>query len=212
MNCPLCTSPVTSPVRAIHGRKFHRCAKCDLVFLEPSQRLPPAEEKARYELHNNDVNDPRYFEFTRPLHEEICRSVKPGATGLDFGAGTGPITAKALQENGYQVQLYDPFFWPDPTPLQFQYDFVFACEVVEHFANPAEEFLRLRNLLKPGAPLVLMTLLQNENTDLSSWFYLKDPTHICAYSQRTFQWIAESFGFHSSVFKGDRLIVLTSGE
>ncbi len=208
MICPLCTSPENSPVRAVAGRKFHRCTHCDLVFLDFSQRLTPAEEKARYELHNNDVNDPRYFEFTRPLYEEICRSVKPGASGLDFGAGTGPITAKALKENGYRVELYDLYFWPDPTPLQFQYDFVFACEVVEHFAAPATEFLRLRKLLKPDAPLVLMTLLHSEETDFSSWYYLKDPTHICAYSQRTFQWIAKNFGFHSCAFQSDRLIVL----
>lgn len=209
MSCTLCANPVTGTPVLLHGRSFHLCAQCDLLFLDPSQHLSPEEEKARYEQHNNDVNDPRYQDFVRPVFDEI-RAIAPlGADGLDFGAGTGPVLAKMLEEAGYRVQKYDPFFWPDPQTLNFKYDFICATEVVEHFANPAREFPKLRKLLNPQAPLAIMTLMRDPETDLASWYYLRDPTHVCAYSRRTFEWIAANFGFTAVSFKSDRVIVLT---
>lgn len=125
------------------------------------------------------------------------------------GAGTDPVLSEMLEEKGYRIARYDPFFWPNDDVLQLQYDFVFACEVVEHFYQPAREFELLRSLLKPRASLALMTLVVNEETDLPNWYCLRDPTHVCAYSQRTFQWIAKQYGFESVDFESRRVTVLT---
>lgn len=208
MNCPLCAHAVNSLGFAVEARRFFRCSQCDLVFVDPAHHLPPAEEKSRYEEHNNDVTDPRFKAFVRPLFEAICKRVAPATSGLDFGAGTGPVLSEMLEEKGYLIARYDPFFWPNGNVLQARYDFVFACEVVEHFFQPAREFELLRGLLKPRASLALMTLLVTDETDLSNWYYLRDPTHVCAYSQRTFHWITKHYGFDSVAFDSGRVTVL----
>lgn len=211
MNCPLCATRATLLEHVVLKRRFYCCPQCALAFHDPGQRLSPEEEKSRYAQHNNDSKDPRYRNFLRPLYEEICASVPPGKSGLDFGAGSSPALAEMLEENGYQVRCYDPIYYPEKSPLQLQYDFVVTSEVVEHFSEPAQEFKRLRHLLKPGAPLAVMTLMYNESTDFSSWYYLRDPTHICAYSQKTFEFIAQAHRFKSVSFKSERVIVLTAG-
>ena len=208
MSCPLCSNSSTSLIGAPTTREFYLCTCCDLLFLNPGQRISQSDEKARYEKHNNDVNDPRYREFVTPLLEAICAKISPGTSGLDFGAGTGPVLAEMLEARSYRIQRYDPLFWPNPRLLQFQYDFVFASEVVEHFFTPGEEFRRLRGLLRPRGLLAIMTLLRSADTDLSRWHYLKDPTHVCAYSKSTFHWIAEKFSFAEPEFQGDRVILL----
>jgi 2-polyprenyl-3-methyl-5-hydroxy-6-metoxy-1,4-benzoquinol methylase len=208
MLCPLCGKKSTTDLLTEQRRHFFRCAQCDLVFLNPSQRLSLEDEKARYEEHNNDVNDPRYQDFVRPLFDLVCEIMEPGASGLDFGAGTGPVLSEMLESNGYRIQRYDPFFWPNARLLDLQYDFVATSEVVEHFANPADEFARLRGLLRPRGLLGVMTLLHDDSTDFESWYYLKDPTHICAYSENTFKWIAREFGFQAPDIRSERLISL----
>ncbi|NBX93471.1 MAG: class I SAM-dependent methyltransferase [Proteobacteria bacterium] len=205
--CLLCEDPNAHSLITKTGRSFFKCPNCELIYLDPSQKLSPEEEKARYETHENDVTDPKYREFVQPLVNAISKQITPGSLGLDFGAGTGPILASLFRENGFEMNVYDPFFWPDASTLDHLYDFVAASEVVEHFSNPQREFLLLRQLLKPGGILGLMTLLYDDETDIQSWYYLKDPTHICAYSKKTLEWIRKQFGFGNLETFGTRTIL-----
>jgi len=206
--CPLCHSKNSHSLVTQLKRTFSRCSECDLLFLDPKERLTLSEEKARYETHENDVTDPKYQEFVSPLVNWIAKHFAPSSTGLDFGAGTGPVLASELRKKGYQMEVYDPFFWPDPKPLSKEYDFVLASEVVEHFSDPKKEFALLKKLLKPSGVLGLMTLLYDAETDIESWYYLKDPTHICAYSEKTFEWIKQHFTFSGLGIAEPRLIIL----
>lgn len=212
MICPLCTAQTVKKVQAIAHRDFFHCSVCELLFENPSRRISLAEERARYESHNNDVEDPRYQKFVSPLFNALCERLSTDSVGLDFGAGTGPVLAKMLRERFYQVHIYDPFFAPYPQLLQRQYDFVFACEVVEHFGSPGIEFRKLRSLLRPKGWVAMMTLLRDKKTDLMSWYYLKDPTHLCAYSKNTLQWIAQTHGFHPPEILGDRVVLMRAHE
>lgn len=207
--CPLCKQTENSPILTKLNRSFFRCHQCDLIFLHPSQRLSPNEEKTRYETHENDVTDPKYQDFVRPLVNWVSEKIKPGGAGLDFGAGTGPILASLFLKNGFEMEVYDPFFWPNQSAIEKQYDFVVASEVVEHFSNPEKEFGLLKSLLKPGGILGLMTLMHEPQTEIKSWYYLKDPTHICAYSEKTFEWIKERFSFSDLKTNLPRLILLS---
>lgn len=207
MICPLCSNnnPTAIDETSLEKKYFH-CAVCDLRFLDPAHHLSPEDEKSRYLEHNNDVTDPRYQAFVRPLYDVIRENVTSGSVGLDFGAGTGPVLAKLLEADSYLITCYDPYFWPNQDALKNSYDFIFACEVVEHLRAPREEFLRIRNLLKPGGVLAIMTLLFEPEIDFASWYYRRDPTHIVFYSKKTFAWIAETFGFSQPEFQNGRLI------
>lgn len=207
--CPLCSGSATLLcIDAQNQKHYSHCARCDLRFLHPVDRLTFHEEKAQYDHHNNDVNDPRYQKFVSPVCEAISRIFHPGASGLDYGAGPGPVLTKMLRESGYAVNLYDPIYWPETSVLKKTYDFIVASEVAEHFHNPLVEFQRFYGLLKNGGALVLMTLLVNEKTEFESWFYRKDPTHVVFYSEKALIWIKEKIGFTSIESDSKRLIVL----
>ncbi len=183
---------------------YYRCGTCDLRFVDPERRLGSPGEKSRYETHENAVEDVRYQEFQRPVIALI--EAKPQEKKiLDFGCGAGPVIKHLLEPRGYEVALYDPFFFPDRAVLEKTYDFIAAVEVAEHLYDPAAEFLLLRNLLKPGGRLGVMTVQPDESTDFANWYYRRDPTHVTFYSRETLNWIARHFNFSSVNFHSDRL-------
>ncbi len=207
--CPLCAiNHTTQLLPELLGDQYFHCPKCDLRFLNSKYRLNSEDEKKRYLTHNNDVNDPGYQNFVAPLYQEIRKRAQPLARGLDFGAGPGPVIADLLQKDGFRISLYDPYFWPHPDLLNDQYDFVFACEVIEHLYDPHLEFKRMKSCLKIHGFLGLMTHVYDETIDFASWYYRKDPTHVAFYSKETFAWIKEHYGFSDFVFASTRTIVL----
>lgn len=208
MRCPLCKSQsIDSILIDSQKKEYFLCTLCDLRFLNPIQRLGPEEEKQRYLEHNNDIQDPRYQNFANPLGDEIRKRCPLGASGLDFGAGTGPVLASLLTKENYQITLYDPLFHSDRSVLEKTYDFVYAIEVVEHFFEPQIEFLSLKKLVKPKGVLAMMTLLYDSGIDFREWYYRRDPTHVVFYSQQTFEWIGRNFGFGVPQFVGNRIVV-----
>lgn len=189
---------------------YYLCPSCDLRFLDPGQYLNPQQERERYELHENNVNDPRYLNFVNPLVEVIKRNHSADSLGLDFGCGENSGLGHSLRQAGYTLQSYDPFFHNQPSALEQTYDFVAAVEVVEHFYRPAQEFDKLKSLLKPHGHLGLMTQIFLDNSDFENWYYRRDPTHVCFYSKQTLRWIQNHFEFSHLEIKGDRVVWLTN--
>lgn len=113
-----------------------------------------------------------------------------------------------FSELGFPTAIYDSFFWPDPTPLKTTYDFIVASEVLEHFYQPMVDLELIWTCLKPGAWLGVMTQIFTPETDFSSWYYRRDPTHVVFYSRQTFQWIATHFGFTKLTYVGERIALL----
>lgn len=207
-NCRLCNSKGVSFFDS-RSKRYYRCLNCLSVFLNPKDYLSQEEEKKRYLEHNNDVEDSGYQAFVRPLVSAVCRFFKPESCGLDFGAGTGPVAAKLLSKAGYQVELYDPFFWNNPCLLKKNYDYIVCSEVIEHFKNPADEFKLLKSLLKPNGRLFCFTDLYSDEVDFSSWYYKNDPTHVFFYHEKAFDWIKSAYGFTACQRQG-RLINLAN--
>lgn len=95
-----------------------------------------------------------------------------------------------LEEAGFRMALYDPFFAPDDRVLTAKYDFVTCTETAEHFFEPRRELETLDSLLMPGGWLALMTEILEPGLTLSSWRYARDPTHVCFYSPATLKWVS----------------------
>lgn len=100
-----------------------------------------------------------------------------------------------LAEAGFEVTLYDPFFAPDTTALECEYDFIFCCEVVEHFHHPFDEFAKLDSLLRPNGILAILTGMEYPQVDFASWHYRRDPTHVAFYKPETMVQIAQDRGW-----------------
>ncbi|MBS3803045.1 MAG: class I SAM-dependent methyltransferase [Oleiphilaceae bacterium] len=167
--------------------------------MDPAHWLDPAEEKAVYDLHDNDAGDPGYRRFLNKLAEPLLARVPKGARGLDFGCGPGPVLAGMLADSGLAMTLYDPIYFPDPEALTHTYDFITCTEVAEHLYDPRGTFAQLGRCLKPGGWLGVMTCFQTDDARFANWHYRRDPTHVVFYRQATLAWLARTMGWHLEV-------------
>jgi hypothetical protein len=206
--CPLCLAVDTPRFFEEGARVYHVCRSCELRFLDPACRPAPEAERSRYLLHENDVHDPGYREFVRPLFNAVRTRVAPGAAGLDFGCGSASALEHMLRASGYAMRSFDPFFQPDRSSLAGVYEFIVLCEVIEHLFTPNAELERLRGLLRRGGWLGVMTSLWSDEVDFAGWHYRRDPTHVAFYSAATFRWIAEHLGFAAPQLVGERVVML----
>lgn len=189
-------------------KKYYKCCNCFSLLLDAKAHLSAENEKKRYEEHNNNVNDTRYQKFVAPIVTAIENKFNKEHTGLDFGAGTGPVITKLLRDNGFNIELYDPFFWNNPKLLQKKYDYIACCEVIEHFHAPLKEFALLRSLLKPNGSLYCMTEIYTDDIDFKKWYYKNDPTHLFFYHSEALSWIKSHFNFSAITIQG-RLVHFT---
>lgn len=193
--CPLCADGGARPWAEAHGRRYLRCPRCRLSFLDPAQRPDLETERAHYRLHDNRPDDPRYRAFLSRLAEPLAERLTPGARGLDFGCGPGPTLSRMMAERGFVMRDYDPAFRPDPQALNGRYDFVACSEVVEHLHDPAATFALLDRLLRPGGWLGIMTGMVDDRRNFAAWWYVRDPTHVCFYDPDTMAWLAARLGW-----------------
>lgn len=191
LTCPLCQHPDCPLLAGVHGRDYHDCPDCRLVFMNPRDRISLADERAHYRLHQNNPDDPGYRKFLSKVADPLISSLSPGMRGLDYGCGPGPTLSVMLEEAGFAMDLYDPAFAEDRSVLDHRYDFVTCTETVEHFHHPAAEWSRLHRLVRPGGLLAVMTQPLEPDLDFAGWWYLRDPTHVSLYRPATLQWIAD---------------------
>ncbi len=203
MLCPLCHSE-SIPVDS----RYLDCTVCRSRFLHPSLFLPPDAEKAEYELHQNDIHDPRYQSFVRPITDAVIANHAPDAPALDYGSGAESVIAHVLRQAGFSMSQYDPFFRRDAPLLAQHYDIITCSETVEHFHSPRSEFTRLAALLNPGGTLYISTLLYHDSIPFANWHYRRDPTHVFLYRRETFEWLREVLRFSELHIDG-RLIRLS---
>lgn len=190
------------------------CYTCGAYVKDIRLYVSYLEEKARYEKHNtryekhnNDVSDVHYQKFTSPITEAILLNHSKEELGLDYGCGTGPVISKQLIDRGFQVNLFDPFFYPDQDYLNYQYYYIFSCEVFEHFHQPKQEIQKLLKLLKPNGKLYIMTHLYDDKTDFINWYYRNDPTYVFIFTKKTFEYIASHYNLNIEK-STERLIIL----
>ncbi|MGL4472296.1 MAG: class I SAM-dependent methyltransferase [Aeromonas hydrophila] len=189
LSCPLCCAADAYEL-PVAGKLYHRCRACELVWLDAAEHLDPAREKAVYDGHDNQVDDPRYRQFLQRAFGEVQRRLPPPASGLDFGCGPGPALIAMGREAGYQMAGYDKFYADEPELLAQQYDFITSTEVIEHIATPRVVLDGLWCCLKPGGLLVLQTQRVLGDERFRQWRYRHDPTHIVFFAEASFRALA----------------------
>jgi hypothetical protein len=209
--CPLCRCAEVEFFFEDKRRRYLRCTICQLVFVPRLYWLCAEDEKAMYDLHENDAGDPGYRQFLSRFSSPLLMRLGANQKGLDFGCGPGPTLSRIFEEQGHQMDLYDPFYCNDPVVFEKKYDFICATEVVEHLRDPHRELAALFMMLKRCGWLGIMTKLVIDKEAFSNWHYIRDMTHICFYSQKTFVYLAQ----HSNVephFVANDVILLNKKE
>lgn len=196
MRCPLCAGTAAAFHDDQHGR-FLRCPGCALVFRDPAQHLAIDDEVARYREHENELDDQRYLDFLDRLAAPLAARLPAGARGLDYGCGPVPAMAMLLERRGFPTASWDPHFHPHPAALVegASWDFITCSEVLEHIPNPRDALDTFARLLERGGLLGVMTQFRDDSRSFESWWYRRDPTHVCLYSAATMRWIGREMGW-----------------
>ena len=202
MKCTLCDTNLVEKA----DEYYFICSTCGAYVKDEKYYLVSKEEKERYKEHDNDVHDKRYQDFTSPITDAILSTHSNTQLGLDYGSGTAPVISKQLKDQGYQVKLYDPFFHPSQDYLNYRYDYIFSCEVFEHFHEPKQEIEKLLEILKPSGRLYIMTHLYDLSIDFEHWYYRNDPTHVFIYTLKTIEFISEKYALTLEE-QTDRLVI-----
>jgi len=192
--CPLCNSKGEVFYNK-KNRLYHQCTNCLGIFVDQEILPTRVDEELRYKEHNNDVDNKGYQKFVSPITNAIMNNFAQNHLGLDFGAGTGPVISKILEDNNFNIVKYDPIFCNYSELLKKKYNYIACCEVMEHFHNPKKEFALLKNLLLPDGKLYCLTHLYSADIKFANWYYKNDFTHVFIYQFKTLSYIKETFGF-----------------
>ena len=191
LQCRLCSND--NDILEVQGpdhRSYHHCNNCYLIFTNTENLLPVEEERYRYLLHDNRIENKGYVEFLYRIISPALQYLKPGMSGLDFGCGPSPVLACLLSREGYKCSYYDPIFFNKSEEFD-KYDFIFATECFEHFFFPKKELNLLRKLLNKDGLLAIMTEVWKNINQFKDWYYARETTHVSFYHLKTLQFIAK---------------------
>lgn len=206
MICRLCQKGDAEIKLRAGGRHYFVCPRCSLINMAKDEFPDEAQEKQRYLTHNNGMQFQGYVDFlSRAIHPAL-QFFREGMTGLDYGCGPEPTLSRLVASHGYPCADYDPFFAPHP--LNKNFDFIFATEVFEHFFYPDRELSKIHALLNKDGILIIMTKRWTDLDRFATWHYTRDPTHVCFYHCRTFDFMCEKFGFEKLHDDGRELSIL----
>ena len=189
--CIVCKSSLIESFYTHDDKKYWRCSLCLSKFIDKRHHLNKQDERGRYLEHKNFIKDPEYRNFLSKLSRPLIKKLKPFSQGMDYGCGPGPALADMLIAEGFIMDIYDPFFFPNLDVFSKKYEFITCTETAEHFYDPHKEFINIDDMLLNNGWVGLMTNFLTENDAFDYWYYRRDPTHVVFYSEKTFEVIAD---------------------
>ena len=122
--CIVCESKLIESFQTSDKKKYWNCLHCFSKFLDKKHYINSEIEKERYLEHENIIEDEGYRNFLSRLSNPLIEKLLPSSKGLDFGCGHGPALADILTKDGFDVDLYDPYFFPNESIFLKKYDFI----------------------------------------------------------------------------------------
>lgn len=195
VTCKICGNDVTTIRDEQFELNYYNCINCEFIFIDEEEIVSEKEELSEYMLHENSFESEGYVNMFKRFIET---SIKPYKTdiknALEFGCGPGPVLSELLKREGYEVDIYDPYFAPQRVFENKKYDLITSTEVFEHLKDPLETVKLLKSHLNDGGILAIMTLFHLQDEDqFKKWWYRRDVTHISFYTPKTLRYIANIF-------------------
>ncbi len=180
------------------SQRFYRCPVCGFIRRDPHSMLDEEQERNRYLLHENTLTNKGYVEYlNRFIDQQVLPNLRESDPKiLDFGSGPLPVLSDLLKARGYDVNSYDKYFSTDESYKEDRYDLILLLEVIEHVLDPYSVLSGLVEIMKPGAKIILQTLLVDDriNQEFGTWWYKEDMTHISFYTKESFEILARHLG------------------
>ena len=109
--CTVCKNNKIEFFLNIENLDYWQCKFCKATMLNPIHHISSNKEKKHYLKHNNEIDDTRYRDFLTNLIEPLKDKICVNDIGLDYGCGYAPALADILKKEGFNIELYDPFFF-----------------------------------------------------------------------------------------------------
>ena len=208
-NCVICGHSVNEVYDKQLDTTFLHCPNCEFIYQEKAAHVSKEEEKKQYDYHQNSFENQGYVDYLKNFMDEYVLPLNKNGIALDFGSGPGPVLYELMKGHFEEVRQYDPFYHPDDSYIDMQFDVITSTEVVEHFTNPLDEFRHLKRLLKKDGYLVVMTNFRTMDIDaFLTWWYRRDTTHISFYHLKTFEEICRKIGLKIVMHNKKNVIIL----
>ncbi len=204
-DCPICKNFSSFEFLEADKRKYFLCENCEFIFVPEQFWVSKSEEKSRYEQHENDSKNKGYITFLSQISKPIKRFLKEGSYGIDYGCGPNSVLSEILSEKKLNMTQYDPFFFPEFPKRKF--DFLVSTETFEHFRNPLNEIKKISSIVHTKGIIGIMTAFWEKDKFLKNWHYRRDKTHICFYTLRTFEYIADILKFEILYTDKKRIVI-----
>ncbi len=193
MNCLICSSNAIFYTKD-KKRNYFLCEPCQLIFVPRSELISEADERSRYELHDNDEQNLSYANYLDEICHHIYPLIEKGKNGLDFGSGKSKIMSDLLSQRELTIDSYDIFFHPNEEIWLKKYDFIILSEVIEHLRDPLLTMKNIRSILSGDGKLFIKTnLFEFETQNFLTWYYKNDPTHIQFFSWHALEELGRRF-------------------
>ena len=200
VSCALCGSNETYTLLQKGGRTFYRCRACLSAFVLPRDFLSAGEERARFSLHRNTLENSSYRAYLQNIADAaLAHCARPPRSILDFGCGEQAALVELLQTqakpSAARIAGYDPLYPRLAAIPREQFDLVFCVETAEHFKAPRRSFETLASLCAPGGLLALAThLAPHDDGEFAAWWYKEDRAHYVFYSLDALVQLAHNAG------------------
>ena len=208
LHCPLCTNTTQTFTDEKTTIVYYHCKNCHYIFKSPKHYQTIKEQKARYDLHQNNEEDTGYIAYFNRFIDFMNPHITKVENALDFGCGCSTLLANILKEKGIECDVYDPLYYPTLKSNK-KYDLIVSTEVFEHLHNPKEVFASLVEKLKPNGYLALQTQFHNNEIEtFKKWYYHHDTTHIVFFRSETFRVLGEMYGCRLIADNGKNMVIL----
>lgn len=199
-----------------------QCKCCSLVYLNPRPTIDELDRIYPNDYHAFDFSADRYgfaYKVRRRLEAKrllkACKGLRPNARILDVGCGDG-FHLKLLKDFGHKSWHLEGIDMSDRAVEVGQhngliihrgivqnvdlppasYDLAFMIATIEHVDHPKEVLESVRQLLKPGGHVVIVT----DNTDTTDFKWFKGrhwggyhfPRHWNLFNPKTLKHLAKS--------------------
>jgi len=211
MKCPICNHE--TQLFEVQNRKnritFYSCTYCECVFKSPIYHQDLITQKERYDLHQNNKDDCRYQAYFQNFLDFVLPYVDESKRAFDFGCGATTLLADMLQNNGFEVDFFDPIYYPKRPKTDKCYDLVVTTEVFEHLHHPKDTFKELVGYLDDHGYLAIQTQFHpNEKEKFNKWYYHLDPTHVVFFTIKTFVTLCSLYGCHIVADNGKNIVII----